>query len=63
MICVGLLHPSVAYAYVDPGTGAYLVQLLFTVAGAVVFYVTRPIRHLKALLWRLLGRSGKPPLR
>jgi hypothetical protein len=39
-----LFYPSVAYAYVDPGTGAYLLQLLIAVFGAVVFYASRPMQ-------------------
>lgn len=44
-----LTSPGVAYAYVDPGTGAYLLQLLIAVFGAVVFYASRPKQ-----LWRLI---------
>ena len=37
-----LLFPGTAFAYVDPGTGAYLLQLLITIFGAVMFYISRP---------------------
>lgn len=39
-----LLFPSTAFAYVDPGTGAYLLQLLITIFGAVMFYISRPVQ-------------------
>lgn len=37
-----LLFPGTASAYVDPGTGAYLLQLLITIFGAVMFYISKP---------------------
>ena len=44
-----LLFPGAASAYVDPGTGAYVLQLLIAVFGAAVFYISRP-----AQLFRLI---------
>lgn len=43
-----LCFPGMAYAYVDPGTGAYLLQLIIAIFGAAVFYVARP-----RLLWKM----------
>lgn len=51
--------PTVALAYIDPGNGAYMVQVLFTLVGAALFYVRHPIRSLK-LLWRRLTRGSNP---
>jgi hypothetical protein len=44
-----LLFPGTAFAYVDPGTGAYLLQLLITVFGAVMFYISRPGQLFKVI--------------
>jgi len=44
-----LVFPGTASAYVDPGTGAYLLQLLIAIFGAAVFYISRP-----AQLFRLI---------
>jgi hypothetical protein len=44
-----LSYPSIAYAYVDPGTGAYLLQLLIALFGAVVFYASRPMQLLQLI--------------
>lgn len=38
-----LILPGTAHAYVDPGTGAYLLQTIIAVFGAIVFYVARPV--------------------
>lgn len=47
-----LAIPSLAFAYIDAGTGAYLVQSIMAFVGILAFYVTRPIRYLKHLLRR-----------
>jgi hypothetical protein len=44
-----LVFPNIAYAYVDPGTGAYLLQLMIALFGAVVFYSSRPIQLFKLI--------------
>jgi hypothetical protein len=51
------LAPTLAQAYIDPGNGAYMVQVLFTLVGASLFYVRHPIRSLKALGRRLRSRQ------
>ena len=41
-----LLWPGVAFAYIDAGTGAMLVQGLLALVAAVIFYFRNP-----AVLW------------
>lgn len=53
-----LLYPNLAYAYVDPGTGAYLLQLLIALFGAIVFYATKP-RQLFQLIRAFFTRKNK----
>jgi hypothetical protein len=53
---VALTIPAVAFAYVDPGTGAYLVQSIMAVIGAATFYAMRPIRFLR----NLFTKRNKP---
>jgi hypothetical protein len=43
------LAPSLAWSYIDPGNGAYMVQVLFTLIGAGLFYIRHPIRFFHAL--------------
>lgn len=43
LVCAIIVLPATAHAYVDPGTGAYLLQLVIAMFGAVVFYATRPM--------------------
>lgn len=61
IILLGLLAactPQVSLAYVDPGTGAYLVQGLAALAGAVAFYISHPRELLRRMREKLTrGRS------
>ena len=57
---LALSMPQTALAYIDPGTGAYLVQGLVALAGAVAFYVSHPaelLRKLKEKFTRGRGRQ------
>ncbi|MCE4538162.1 hypothetical protein LXT12_12965 [Pelomonas sp. P7] len=51
--------PSMAFAYVDPGTGAYLVQALIAMVVAVLAYIRHPIKTLRTL-WERLRRKNRP---
>jgi len=55
-----LVHPRPSFAYIDPGSGAYVLQSLIAVGGAVIFYVSHPaamIRKLKEWLSKVSNRS------
>ena len=57
--------PGLAFAYIDPGSGAYMVQALFALCGAALFYIRHPIRTIRSLGNRLFRRSNAqdpPPL-
>ena len=58
------LAPSLAWSYIDPGNGAYVVQLLFTLVGAALFYIRHPVRFFYALRNWLFRRDsgGTEPL-
>jgi hypothetical protein len=46
MVLVAMLvtAPGVAFAYIDRGNGAYMVQALFTLIGAALFYLPHPLK-------------------
>ena len=48
--------PTLALAYIDPGNGAYMVQVLMTMIAAGIFYLRHPVRTVKAI-GRWLSRS------
>lgn len=53
LVAIGLAFPSLAFAYIDPGTGAYVVQAAIALASTVVFYATHPVRLVKRVWARL----------
>lgn len=57
-VLVLAMTPTLAQAYIDPGSGAYMVQALFALIGAGLFYVRHPIRSLRALA-RWFARRGR----
>ena len=47
---LGLLVPSTAHAYIDPGILASLYQALYVlIFGAITAYIVRPWRYVKSL--------------
>jgi len=47
-----------AYAYADPGSGLFIVQVLTTTFAGVLFIVRRRLRRLRELI---TGAYSKPP--
>ena len=47
-----------AHAYIDPGTGAFIVQTLIAVGATIVFYLGWPIRFLKSLFSKKRKKSN-----
>jgi hypothetical protein len=62
VVVVLAMAPALAQAYIDPGNGAYMVQALFTVIAAGIFYLKHPVRTLKSVgAWlSSLGRKSQP---
>jgi hypothetical protein len=66
MVACGLAFPSAAFAYIDPGTGAMMVQALLALVAAAVFYFRHPSvlwRDFKTVVRRLVTRmlGRRPP--
>lgn len=53
LFCCMLILPSAAFAYIDSGTGAYVVQTLITMVGVAIFFVTHPRELARAVLNRI----------
>lgn len=54
------LAPSLAWSYIDPGNGAYMVQLMFTLVGAALFYIRHPVRAFQAVRNWIFKRDPAP---
>jgi hypothetical protein len=53
-----MIAPGSAIAYIDPGSGAYMVQVIFMVVAAALFYLRHPVRSLQTL-WRWISSRGE----
>jgi len=48
------ITPVVALAYIDPGSGSYMVQVILTLTATGFFYLRHPMRFFQ-LVWRWLS--------
>ena len=46
-----------AYAYIDPSSSLYLIQGLFAIVGAIIFYIRHPIEAIKNLWKKIKGNK------
>lgn len=57
LCAIFLCVPQTSFAYVDPGTGAYVIQAVAALVGAAVFYVSHPRELIKRIRDRILKRK------
>ena len=48
-----LLSNNSAYAYFDPGSGAFIIQAIIALFAAITFYLGYPIRLLKKMISKI----------
>ncbi|MBI2315075.1 hypothetical protein HYU93_03410 [Candidatus Daviesbacteria bacterium] len=53
-----LIFPQNAYAYLDPGTGSYLFQILMAGLLGSLFFIKSIIRKLKNLFYRFFQKRN-----
>jgi hypothetical protein len=59
----GALLPGSAHAYLDPGTGSFIVQMLVAGFLGALFYIKMTWQRLKLFAARLMGRpTGASPV-
>lgn len=49
-ITIFFCYSTYAYAYFDPGTGSYIIQLIIAFLASCYFFITNPIKFLKEYL-------------
>jgi len=52
-----LLNTNVAFAYIDPGTGSFILQSILAVIATIAFYFGYPIRAMKSFFNKLLNKK------
>jgi hypothetical protein len=50
-------YNDVSYAYIDPGTGMFIVQTLIAIGASIIFYLGYPIRLIKSLFSRIFKKK------
>ena len=53
IILLFFLFSNSAYAYFDPGSGAFIVQAIIAMFGVMIFYLGYPYRILKTILKKI----------
>jgi len=56
-VIIILCIPSNAYAYIDPGTGSFIIQSIIAIGGAIVIYLSYPIRILKNIYKKIFKKN------
>ena len=46
-------------AYVDPGTGAFIIQSFVAIIGAIFFYLGYPIRVIRGIFHKYFNKKNK----
>jgi len=46
-LLISLLFTTKAFAYFDPGTGSYIIQLILAFLASCYFFITNPIKFIK----------------
>ena len=54
-----LLMNSNSHAYIDPGTGSFIIQSLLAIIGSIAFYLGYPIRVIKNIYNKIFRRKKK----
>lgn len=54
---LSVLFPSVAYAYIDPGTGSMMIQALLALIATVSVSIGIFWKRIRSFFARLLGRN------
>ena len=48
---------SNSYAYIDPGTGSFIIQAILAIASAIFFYMGYPIRIVKKFFQNIFKKK------
>lgn len=51
------LSSTNAFAYIDPGAGAYAIQALLALFAAIIFYIRHPLEFFKNILKKFLKKK------
>lgn len=53
-----LFFPKLNYAYIDPGTGSYVIQILIAAFISIGFAIRIFWKKIKSFILKLFGKAG-----
>jgi hypothetical protein len=59
IFCLYILFPKKAMAYLDPGTGSYVFQILIAGLLGGLFFFKSIVKKIKALYKQIMSKTGK----
>jgi hypothetical protein len=59
LVCLELAMSKPAYAYLDPGTGSFIIQMVIASVAGALFAVKTYFRQIKSFLSDLLSRKQR----
>ena len=57
LLTIFILLPVNAYAYFDPGTGSYIIQIILAFLASCYFFITNPIKFIKNYFKKIKKKS------
>lgn len=57
-LAIMFCYSTNAYAYIDPGTGSFIIQSILAIGGAIVFYLGYPIRIIKNIYYKIFKKNS-----
>ncbi len=48
-----------SYAYIDPGTGSFILQAILALGASIVFYLGYPIRLFKSMMNKIFKKKNE----
>lgn len=58
LLAIMFCFTTKAYAYIDPGTGSFIIQSILAIGGAIVFYLGYPIRIIKNIYYKIFKKNS-----
>ena len=59
LILIFVFFPNISHAYIDPGTGSFIIQAILAVGASIVFYLGYPIRFFKKIFSKFKYKKDK----
>ncbi len=59
LLIILLLNPSFAYAYLDPGSGGFIIQMLIAFIASIVLFFKNGMMYLRNFFFKFLSLFSK----